>query len=236
MKISTYFKGHIFLLEKIQYQYDKKYQTKILIFFVLMGFILIPAIQYLYQFLNLEQSYLENLLISISLAVVFAILMKLLLNSDYRILRLHSWKIWPKVQKYYFVQVVIIASILFAILFNQHIEKLIQSYSGVANFIFYSALPGFIWGILQEFTYRGLLQNELVRRFGSVTGIVIANLVFTFGPLHFYYFNLGSNNPVEWTVFITIFSIGLLFGIIYHRSGNLWLPAIFHAIWVLNWQ
>jgi len=93
---------------------------------------------------------------------------------------------------------------------------------------------GLLWGIVQELIYRGLLQTELVRRLGSITGVVIANLVFTFGPLHFNYFGLGTDSGPRWGMFAAIFGIGLLFGLIYRRSGNLWIPALMHGIWPLN--
>lgn len=31
-------------------------------------------------------------------------------------------------------------------------------------------------------------------------------------------------------MFAAIFAIGLFFGVLYRRSGNLWLPASFHAV------
>jgi membrane protease YdiL (CAAX protease family) len=31
-------------------------------------------------------------------------------------------------------------------------------------------------------------------------------------------------------MFAAIFAIGLFFGVLYRRSGNLWLPAAFHAV------
>ena len=31
-------------------------------------------------------------------------------------------------------------------------------------------------------------------------------------------------------IFAAIFAIGLFFGVLYKRSGNLWIVAVFHAI------
>jgi len=93
---------------------------------------------------------------------------------------------------------------------------------------------GPLWGFVQEVMYRGLLQTELVRRLGSIPGVLLANLVFTCGPLHYVYFRLGTDAGPRWDMFGAIFGIGLLFGILYRRSGNLWIPALMHGIWPLN--
>ena len=31
-----------------------------------------------------------------------------------------------------------------------------------------------------------------------------------------------------------VFGIGLFFGIVYYRSGNLWIPAVLHGLWPPN--
>jgi membrane protease YdiL (CAAX protease family) len=87
-----------------------------------------------------------------------------------------------------------------------------------------------LWGFYQEYVYRGLLQTELVRRWGAVTGIVASNLLFTFGPLHAYHFSNTFEHPSRLFIFATIFAIGLYFGAIFYRSGNLWIIAVTHGI------
>jgi membrane protease YdiL (CAAX protease family) len=62
---------------------------------------------------------------------------------------------------------------------------------------------------------------------GAVAGIVIGNLLYTFGPLHFYYF---FQVPVPVAMLAAIFAIGLFFAIVFHRSGNLWIVAVFHGL------
>ena len=48
--------------------------------------------------------------------------------------------------------------------------------------------PYLFFGFYQEVIYRGILQSELVRRWGTFIGILIANTLYTFGPLHWNYF------------------------------------------------
>jgi CAAX amino terminal protease family. len=88
------------------------------------------------------------------------------------------------------------------------------------TFIFYLA-----WGFYQEWIYRGFVQTEFTRRYGATKAIILANLLFTFGPLHF--------TQLYHRDYITIaatFLIGLIFGILYHRSYNLWIVGILHGI------
>jgi membrane protease YdiL (CAAX protease family) len=93
---------------------------------------------------------------------------------------------------------------------------------------------GLLWGMVQEFIYRGLLQTELTRRFGGAAGVLLANLVFTFGPLHFRYFGLGTDAGPRWGMFAAIFGIGLFAAFSTAAPGNLWLPAVMHGLWPLS--
>jgi membrane protease YdiL (CAAX protease family) len=87
-----------------------------------------------------------------------------------------------------------------------------------------------IWGFYQELLYRGIVQTELVRRWGTVVGILTSNLIFTFGPLHDYHFLLARKNPSHLWIFAGIFAIGLFFAIVFKRSGNLWIVGIMHGL------
>lgn len=137
------------------------------------------------------------------------------------------WREWSSTEKSYFVQVVVIANVLFALV----LRRAGASPCGIDAMV----LPAtsFLWGFYQEFVYRGILQTPLTRRFGGAAGVLAANLAFTFGPLHFYHFG----DPAPAAMFAGIFAIGLCFGALRHRSGNLWLPAVFHGIgtaWILS--
>jgi len=89
-------------------------------------------------------------------------------------------------------------------------------------------VPYLFFGFYQELVYRGMVQLELVRRWGVPMGILGANVLYTFGPLHSNYF--GSQASLAGPMFASIFLIGLFFGVLYRRSGNLWIVACFHAI------
>src|SRR5207245_2627632 len=54
----------------------------------------------------------------------------------------------------------------------------------------------FVWGIYQEVMYRGILQTELTRRWGSLPGILVGNTLYTFGPLHLYHVSGAYPSPM----------------------------------------
>ncbi len=87
-----------------------------------------------------------------------------------------------------------------------------------------------IWGFYQELVYRGVLQTELVRRWGTGAGILVSNLVFVFGPLHACHFSVSQRNPSHLRIFAAIFITGLLFAVLFERSGNLWIIGVMHGI------
>ena len=125
------------------------------------------------------------------------------------------------------------AAVAFGIMFRARFEQLAEAH-GWTRVLLVSIPIGILWGMVQEMIYRGLLQTELTRRLGPYAGVLIANLGFTFDPLHFYHFALGTGAAPPWGMFGAIFGIGLLFGVIYQRSGNLWIPAVLHGLWPPN--
>src|SRR5262249_27642505 len=114
-------------------------------------------------------------------------------------------------------------NIVFVVLFGDRLRAALADPSAV----WVVFVPYFIFGFYQEVIYRGLVQTELVRRWGAVRGILASNAIFTFGPLHYGYFWSGASDAVP--MFAAIFAIGLVFAMVFHRTGNLWIPATMHA-------
>jgi CAAX protease family protein len=134
---------------------------------------------------------------------------------------LRPWREWTTAEKSYFVQVLLIFNAVFAIVFVQRLRAALADPRGWLVLAAYVA-----WGFHQEVMYRGILQTELVRRWGGLAGILASNALYTFGPLHFYHFSRPRPAPM----FAAIFMIGLFFAVLFKRSGNLWLPAVFHGV------
>lgn len=146
-------------------------------------------------------------------------------------LGLRPWARWTRRERLYAWQVIPLAAVVFALLFHGPLLALLGRH-GAVGFLLFSLLTGLLWGALQECLYRGWLQTALTRRLGTWAGVLAANLVFTFGPLHWDHL-LAADGP-RWGVLAAVFGIGLFFGLLAQRSGNLWLPALLHGLWPPN--
>jgi uncharacterized protein len=137
------------------------------------------------------------------------------------------WRQWNAIEKSYFVQVLIIANIVFSLVFANPLRR-ISAQPNAMEVVATVFVPYLFFGFYQEVVYHGMLQSELVRRCGAFVGILAANVLYTFGPLHSYYF--ASRSSLALPMFAGIFAIGLFFGILFRRSGNLWIVAVIHGI------
>jgi len=180
--------------------------------------------------LGLGGSPVERLAFVASLIVAFVVAHRYLVRVPFAAIGLRAWSAWSRRERLYLLQVGPIAAVAFAFVFQAHLRTLLELH-GPGGFVVFAVLTGLAWGMVQEFLYRGWLQTELVRRFGALAGVLVANLVFTFGPLHA---NWYAGDVVQWGMLGAIFAIGLVFGVLYQRSGNLWIPAVLHGLWPLN--
>lgn len=144
-------------------------------------------------------------------------------------LGLYSWLRWSRTEKFYFLQILPIAIAVFTF-FTYPILKSLWVRPNLWALGLLIFLQQMIWGFYQELLYRGILQTVLVRRWGTRAGILVSNLVFTFGPLHAYHFLAARKNPSHLWIFLAIFSIGLFFAILFKRSGNLWIIGVMHGL------
>ena len=221
---SAHWKGHAFLFDRRRVlSYDARAGLRLLLIFVLLEGVIGPRLS-LFSWFNL-------LLPPIWLRVPILLGLALLLVRCAARLELSEigivpWRQWNTTEKSYFVQVLIIANVIFGLLFADRLQAiLVEPY--LPRRVWVVLLPYFLWGCYQELVYRGILQTELVRRWGPLAGILVSNALFTFGPLHFYHFSQTS--PVL-PMFAGIFAIGSFFATLFWRSGNLWMVAIFHGI------
>ncbi len=140
---------------------------------------------------------------------------------------LYPWSEWSPVEKSYFIQLLVIANVVFPLIFAGRLRIIFAQASALTT-VWSVFVPYLFFGFYQEVVYRGILQSELVRRWGAFIGILVANIFYTFGPLHWNYFSAKSS--VAFPMFAGIFAIGLFFGILFRRSGNLWIVAMIHGI------
>ena len=140
---------------------------------------------------------------------------------------LYPWSEWSPVEKSYFVQLLVIANVIFPLVFARQLRAILAQPLVFAT-VWNVFVPYLFFGFYQEVVYRGLLQSEFVRRWGAPAGMLIANVLYTLGPLHWHYFAAQASFAVP--MFASIFAIGLFFGVLFWRSGNLWIVAVIHGI------
>ena len=219
--LSVHARGHVLLFDKRSAsQYDASTGARLLfIAFVVEAFRLV-VVRWLHPALPLW-ILVMLLLASALLLVRFAAPLNL------SRIGLYPWGEWHPVERSYFVQLLVIANIVFPLVFAGRLRLILTQPSALST-VWNVFVPYLFFGFYQEVVYRGILQSELVRRWGAFIGILLANVLYTFGPLHWNYFSARGSVAVP--MFASIFAIGLFFGILFRRSGNLWIVAVIHGI------
>lgn len=223
-EVGVHWRGHVFLFaRKRAATFNGSVGVRLLLIFLLLEGVIGPRLS-LFRFLNVP---LPPLWLRISTLLAFALLLvRFAAGVNFSEVGLYRWREWSGTEKSYFVQLLIISNAIFLLIFWDRLRTIVSEPT-VMRLMLTVMLPDLVWGFYQELVYRGILQTELVRRFGSVAGVLVANILFTFGPLHFYHFQRTAS-PMP--VFAGIFAIGLFFGTVFQKSGNLWIVAIAHGI------
>jgi membrane protease YdiL (CAAX protease family) len=214
----VHLQGHILLFDrKPAPDYDASAGTRLLFAAVVLEVVRLGLVRWLYP--------MVPLLILVPVFLISALLsIRFLAGLNLSAIGFQPWRKWTAKEKSYFVQLLVIANIVFPLVLAPRLKAVLghpNALSIVANVF----VPYLFYGFYQEVVYRGMIQSELVRRWGPFAGILVANLLYTFGPLHWNYFS-----PIKVVMFAAIFAIGLFFGILFRRSGNLWIVAVIHGI------
>jgi uncharacterized protein len=209
--------------------YSAREGSKLLLVFLLLEAIVRPLFAAGSQWLSVTEKIWWPLVQVTSLTILVCWLVTSFARVPLSQLGLYSWFRWSKTEKFYFLQTIPLAIIIFSF-FTSASLKVLWTRADLWEIALFNFVPRMIWGVYQEILYRGLLQTELVRRWGTRMGLLVGNLIFTFGPLHAYHFLTAQGNPSHLWIFAAIFSIGLLFAILYQRSGNLWIIGIMHGL------
>ncbi len=204
---------------------------RMLVAFLVIGVGMLLAMRLVFGAADVRGFPAANFSFVVALLAAFVVTQRTFVHVPMADVGLRRFADWTRRERLFFLQAVPIASVLFAIVFGDHLLALLKQH-GFAGFLLFSVLTGLMWGMVQEFLYRGWLQTELTRRFGAAAGLLAANAVFTFGPLHFN--DLVDPAGVRWSGLAAVFGIGLFFGFIYYRSGNVWIPAVLHGLWPPN--
>ena len=229
-RISPFWRGHLFLFDHPKAPtFSSQQGTRLVLVFLFSEVIVRPLFAAGARWLMIaDRSWWSLLQISL-LTVLVCWLVINFARVRLSQLGLYSWLRWSRTEKFYLLQIVLLSIVVFSFFTSASLKVLWARPNlwAIGLFIFVQQM---IWGFYQELLYRGVLQTELVRRRGTATGILVSNLVFTFGPLHAYHFLAAQKNPSHLWIFAAIFSIGLLFAILLRRSGNLWIIGVMHGL------
>ena len=211
-------------------RHDDAAGVRMLVAFVVVAVGMLVGLRHVAAALGMRGSPATDQGIVATLIVSFVALQLAFVRLPMAAVGLRRFADWSQRERLYLFQVAPLAAVAFAFLFREHLLGLLALH-GPAGFVVFSVLTGLGWGMVQEFLYRGWLQTELTRRFGGTAGLLAANLAFTFGPLHVT--SLAGPTGLRWEL-AGVFLIGLFFGLLYRRSGNLWIPAVLHGLWPPN--
>lgn len=139
---------------------------------------------------------------------------------------LRKWREWPRSQKLGFLLLVVVTNAIFCLVFASRL-RIVAADPLLSTHVWTVIFPYFIWGFYQELVYRGILQTALTQRVKQGLAILVSNLLFTFGPLHYYYWTHPSTALASFAI---TFCTGLVFAVVFALSKNLWLVGILHGL------
>ena len=220
-QLSPHFRGHLLRFDAAKLgSHSSVVGRRLLLAAVSLELVRLAASRWLFPAAPLWL--LLPLLLGLALAAV-----PLLAGTKLSSIGLRPWHTWSLTEKSYFIQVALLANVVFPLVLAAPLRARIADEGFLPTFagVF---VPYLAFGFYQEVVYRGLVQLELVRRWGPAAGLLVANALYTLGPLHW---NYWSSPPEQRVVLLAAtFAIGLFFGLVYLRSGNLGMVAVFHAI------
>jgi membrane protease YdiL (CAAX protease family) len=207
--LSRHLRGHFLLFDRRPAPtFGADVAVRLLLTAILLEGVRLAAVRWLYPAAPL-------LLLLVALLALGLIAVPKIAGIRLSALGFRPWREWTTTEKSYFLQVAVMANVIFPVVLGGSVRWTVF-------------VPYLFFGFYQELVYRGMVQRGLTNRWGTAMAILVANVLYTFGPLHWYYF--ASAPSVAWPMFAAIFAIGLFFGSLYARSGNLWIVAVFHAI------
>jgi len=89
-------------------------------------------------------------------------------------------------------------------------------------------------GLVEEFLCRGWLLNEFLERFSNnkkniITSIILSSIIFGF--IHIFNVAVGQSLADTLVQVLSATFIGIIFGLIYYKTKNIWSIVLIHAIW-----
>lgn len=86
-------------------------------------------------------------------------------------------------------------------------------------------------GITEELVFRGWLLNALLKKMSTWLALIVNNLLFLCIHLPIWYQTHTLVTNFTSGGFISVFILGLIFGLLFIRSKNIWVPIVYHMLW-----
>ena len=86
-----------------------------------------------------------------------------------------------------------------------------------------SALAYVIVALVEEMLFRGYILRNFMLSFNNFTALIISSLLFAVAH--------GMNPNMDWFSYLDLFLAGILLGISYIYTKNLWFPIALHFSW-----
>ena len=93
------------------------------------------------------------------------------------------------------------------------------------NNIILSVVVFSLVAVTEEVLIRGYVLKNLMISFNKYVALIISSLLFSF--MH------GANPNVDWLSLVNLFLAGILLGLSYIHTRNLWFPIALHLSWNL---
>jgi CAAX protease family protein len=166
--LNVHWRGHAFLFEKKRLPtYSATGGLRLLLIFLVLEGVIGPRLA-LFSLLQLP---LPPVWLRVPILLGLALLLvRFVAGLKLSEIGLYRWGEWSATEKSYFLQVVLIANVIFSVLFADRL-RIILAEPFLLRRVGTVFLPYLLWGFYQEVMYRGILQTELVRRWGPLWGI-----------------------------------------------------------------
>ena len=134
----------------------------------------------------------------------------------------NRFKLWP-----YLVGIFIMITYLAIILYFENGDFKINPNFRASDFID----KFLVVGITEELVFRGWLLNALLKKMSTWLALIVNNLLFLCIHLPIWYQTHTLVANFSSGGFISVFILGLIFGLLFIRSKNIWVPIVYHMLW-----
>ncbi|WP_223895332.1 CPBP family intramembrane glutamic endopeptidase [Lactobacillus helsingborgensis] len=134
----------------------------------------------------------------------------------------NRFKLWP-----YLVGIFIMVTYLAIILYFENGGFKINPNFRASDFID----KFLVVGITEELVFRGCLLNALLKKMSTWLALIVNNLLFLCIHLPIWYQTHTLVTNFISGDFISVFILGLIFGLLFIRSKNICVPIVYHMLW-----